>query len=145
MNRPDAIKTFFRSSVSTHGGSNSQLVDSPSSLLNQPSNFEHSPRESILSPRAGRNRTNISAATSHGSDSTNLKIQKGLYQLVQHFTDKSNGLHNSSEAHKERVYERCKAVLRRFVSTKVDAFFLSNMLLTHYVSIQEPATVGRPG
>ncbi|KAM3589786.1 Microtubule-nucleating Tub4p (gamma-tubulin) complex component [Umbelopsis sp. WA50703] len=113
MNRPDAIKTFFRSSASNHGGSNSQLVDSPSSFLNQHSNFDLSGRENILSPRAGKNRTNVTATTSHGSDSTNLKVQKGLYQLVQHFMDNSNGLSSSSEVHKERAYEQCKAVLRR--------------------------------
>jgi hypothetical protein len=118
MNRPDAIKTFFRSSASNHGGSNSQLVDSPSSFLNQHSNFDLSGRENILSPRAGKNRTNVTATTSHGSDSTNLKVQKGLYQLVQHFMDNSNGLSSSSEAHKERAYEQCKAVLRRFVRNR---------------------------
>lgn len=117
MNRPEAIRTFFRSSATTGAAATkSPLVDSPSSIMTGQSTIDPSSRGDPL-PKYGKDRLNLSGKSSQPYESNNLAVQKGLFQLVQQFLDRKDGRQTASDTqNKERVYDRCKSILRRLIA-----------------------------
>ncbi|KAH8556990.1 Spc98 family-domain-containing protein [Umbelopsis sp. PMI_123] len=112
MNRPEAIRTFFRSSANSHGASSNTFVDSPSSIISQQSMFDQPARPDTLS-KIGVERLHSQTKSNQALESNNLSVQRGLFQLVQHFLDKKDGRPTAADTqNKERVYERCKSNLR---------------------------------
>ncbi|KAI9286402.1 Spc98 family-domain-containing protein [Umbelopsis sp. AD052] len=112
MNRPEAIRTFFRSSATSNVAANNSFVDSPSSIISQPSTFDQSARGDSLS-KFGKDRLHPPTKSNQPLESSNLAVQKGLFQLVQQFLDKKDGRPSGADTqNKERVYERCKSILR---------------------------------
>jgi hypothetical protein len=115
MNRPEAIRTFFRSSANSHVAANTSFVDSPSSIISQQSTFDQSARGDSLS-KFGKDRLHSQSKSHQALESSNLSVQKGIFQLVQQFLDKKDGRQSAADTqNKERVYERSKSILRRFV------------------------------
>lgn len=135
MNRPEAIRTFFRSSAIEHAGSSSPMVDSPASTLSGHPNLDHTSRDDPLA-KYGKDRLNVPSKSGLPFESNNLAVQKGLFKLVQNFLDKKDGRQTAAEIqNRERVYERCKSILRRLILACFQALDYHDLIDIMYINI----------